>query len=96
MSESKHTPGKWRVRTRLIAGEVVDCFVAADSFQGYPYDSEILGDDEYREGIGRRLADCHLIAAAPDLLAACQASADGVKGWQELIHAAIAKAQGAA
>lgn len=43
----------------------------------------------------RTLADEVLRAAAPDLLKACQACADGVKGWQEMLHAAIAKATGA-
>jgi hypothetical protein len=69
---TKYTPGPWFVRTRSVGGEVVDCFVAAKDVHGLPYDAEILGDDEYRDGIDRRLADAHLIAAAPDLLDALQ------------------------
>jgi hypothetical protein len=67
------TKGPWRVRSRQVAGVVVDCFVAADSHQGYAYDSEILGDDEYGRdtcGMDRRLADCHLISAAHEMQAA--------------------------
>ena len=75
MSATKWTPGKWFVRKRVQLGEVADCFVAAPSYQGNAYDSEILGDDEYRDcdfdgdGIERKLADCHLIAAAPSMYA---------------------------
>lgn len=68
----KHTPGPWWVRTREVGGEVVDCFVAAKDVQGCAYDAEILGDDEYRDGIERKLADCRLIAAAPELLDAAR------------------------
>ena len=32
--------------------------------------AEIMGDDEYRDGIERKLADATLIAAAPELLEA--------------------------
>jgi hypothetical protein len=65
MSELKATPGPWRVRTREALGEVRDCFVAADDVNGFPYDAEILGEDEYRDQLPRRMADAHLIAAAP-------------------------------
>lgn len=58
------------MRTRVVDGEVVDCFVAAKDTQGLPYDAEILGDDEYRDGIERKLADAHMAAAAPDLVEA--------------------------
>ena len=75
MSEDtpKHTPGPWKVRKLVKDGELADCFVAAPSFQGFPYDSEVLGDDEYGHsdgdtGIQRKLSDCNLIAAAPDML----------------------------
>jgi hypothetical protein len=70
-----HTPGPWWVRARGVGGEVVDCFVAACDVNGFAYDAEILGDDEYREhtgGIARKLADCNLIAAAPALLSALE------------------------
>jgi hypothetical protein len=63
-----HTPGPWWVRKNERNGELRDCFVAAKDINGFPYDAEILGDDEYHTGgIVRKLADCHLIAAAPDM-----------------------------
>lgn len=60
----KATPGQWFVRKREVSGEVVDCFVAAPDCQGLPYDAEILGDDEYRDGIERKLADAESIVKA--------------------------------
>lgn len=62
------TPGPWWVRKRERDGEILDCFVAAPDVNGYAYDAEILGDDEYHDGIERKLADCNLIAAAPEML----------------------------
>jgi hypothetical protein len=97
---SKHTTGPWFVRTRVVDGEVVDCFVAAKDMQGLPYDAEILGDDEYRDGIDRRLADANLIAAAPELLAALELARDALLIWApkdiriEQINFAISKAGG--
>lgn len=91
----KITPGEWFVRTREVQGETVDCFVAAPPTNGMPYDAEILGDDEYREddGMARKLADAHLIAAAPQLLAALK-NACAVAGFSKQAHAAIDKAEG--
>lgn len=61
---TKHTPLPWFVRTQERLGEVRDCFVAAKDVQGMAYDAEILGDDEYRDGIERKLADAALIVQA--------------------------------
>jgi hypothetical protein len=68
------TPGLWFVRKRERDGKLLDCFVAAPDFLGLPYDAEILGDDEYRDGknadqddgsgMRRKLADCELIVTA--------------------------------
>lgn len=58
------TPGPWFVRTLERDGEVVDCFVSAPDCQGFAYDAEVLGDDEYRDNISRKLADCQLIVSA--------------------------------
>lgn len=79
MSQLKHTPGPWTVRRREHQGELLDCFVAAPDVNGFPYDAEILGDDEYRSenaagldmpGLERKLADCTLIATTPKMLQA--------------------------
>ncbi len=65
----EHTPGPWSVRyLKDRGGEVRDCFVTAPDVNGFTYDAEILGDDEYRDGIDRKIADCKLIAAAPAML----------------------------
>ncbi|WEM00999.1 MULTISPECIES: hypothetical protein [Delftia] len=58
------TPGPWFVRKREVNGELRDCFVAAPDCQGLAYDACILCDDEYHDGMGRKLADCELIVAA--------------------------------
>ena len=91
------TPGPWRVRTRESDGEIVDCFVTAPDVHGYAYDAEILGEDEYREGIERRVADCHLIAAAPELLEALEHIINGALSLprfaEEQALAALAKAR---
>lgn len=79
----KPTPGPFRVRVRKDAdGEIVDCFVAADDVQGCPYDAEILGDDEYRDGIERKLADCYLLAAVHDLREAAKRAEKAIMAWR--------------
>ena len=60
---AKATPGPWWVRSAppQMGG---DCFIAAKDVNGFAYDAEILGDDEYREesgGLARKKADCELI-----------------------------------
>ena len=90
-----HTPGPWTVEPethvtlRVVAGDDGDCVCTL--FAGTPADT--------------RRADAHLLAAAPDLLAALEAlvaqiRAEGGKGYR--VHdladaglAAIAKARGA-
>lgn len=98
-TSAKPTPGPWFVRTRKQGEKVVDCFVAAKDVQGFPYDAEIMGDDEYRDGIERKLADANLIAAAPDLLTSLQELLpmwlSGIdEPWVRRARAAIAKATG--
>lgn len=74
------TPGPWSVRKRLgNDGEVLDCFVTAPDCQGLAYAAEILGDDEYRDGIKRRLADCELIVAAVNAYRAANAAPQAVQ-----------------
>ena len=103
---SKHTPAPWFVRTLERNGEILNCFVAAKDVNGFAYDAEIMGDDEYHDGIERKLADARLIAAAPDLLEALKNLCDQLPSnpiplstyfaKDELLaaRAALAKAQG--
>lgn len=67
---SKHTPGPWRVDTIERMGEVQDYFVSAADVNGFAYRAEILGDDEYRENLERKKADCKLIAESPAMFEA--------------------------
>lgn len=69
---SKHTPAPWSVRTLVRNEKIVDCFVTANDVNGFAHKAEIMGDDEYRDGIDRKLADDTLISAAPDLLEALE------------------------
>lgn len=71
MGEVKHTPGPWKAREMARNGEIRGYFVAAPDVNGFAYDAEILGEDEYRDeqtGMARWRADAHLAAAAPELL----------------------------
>lgn len=67
---NKHTPAPWSVRTLVRNEKIVDCFVTANDVNGFAHKAEIMGDDEYRDGIERKLADATLISAAPELLEA--------------------------
>lgn len=100
---SNHTPAPWSVRKLKRNDEIVDCFVCANDVNGFAYDSEIMGDDEYHENIERKLADAHLIAAAPELMEALKEMIDAYptpssvckeRTAFEKAHAALAKAQG--
>lgn len=67
----EHTKGPWFVSKLERHGELVDCFVSAKDVNGFAYDAEILGDDEYREesgGIERKLADARRIVACVNAL----------------------------
>lgn len=96
------TPGPWWVRKNERNGDLRDCFVAAKDVNGFPYDAEVLGDDEYHTGgIGRKLADCHLIAAAPDMAETLQWLRDNIRETttseiERRLDAALAKARGEA
>lgn len=94
----QHTPGPWTVgRINHVDGEIVDSAGGAICFRTYGSDGEAK-------------ANANLIAAAPDLLAACRdadealcgatwvkgADKRGLKYASEKIRAAIAKATGAA
>jgi hypothetical protein len=65
---SKHTQEPWKVRQN---GN--DCFVEGNEVVGKTfageYHREIMGDEQYPS----KLADAHLVAAAPDLLTALEA-----------------------
>jgi len=90
---TKHTPGPWKLGPSL--GEVRD-------------DDDNVLCDVYDDNDEQAEADAHLIAAAPDLLAACEACMTllvryenrsvapeiGTGAAINAAHAAIAKARG--
>lgn len=94
-----HTPGPWEVyaqfniRSTAVNRDVGNC--------GGPHDGRVEDG-----GFAENCANAHLIAAAPELLAACQAYSDYCDPTttgepvliriREQIRAAIAKATGAA
>lgn len=91
-----HTPTPWRVRSPERNGEIADHFVIADDVNGYPYDAEILGEDEYREqsgGLSRKLADCELIVTAVNSYASSQAEIERLKAAAAKLLAAIDELQ---
>lgn len=72
--QDKGTPGPWFVRKLERDGELKDCFVSAPDCQGLLYGAEIMGDDEYRDGIERKLADCELIVLAVNTIRAVRST----------------------
>ena len=92
MKESKFTPGPWKVSIRPLA-----ITVWADAISLYPIAH--IGERNRDE----KEANAHLIAASPDLLAACEAF---VEAWEKshqlektdvavrMAKEAIAKAKG--
>lgn len=87
---SKHTPGSWQVMTR-------DDYPTKRRIYGYDGKASAVADVYFED-------DAALIAAAPDLLAACKeayreiggdsAGRYGHAGCGEVLRAAIDKAEG--
>lgn len=70
MREKLTTPTPWRVREMNRRGEVHGYFIAANDVNGFAYDAEIMGEDEYRDiegktpGLERWKADAEFIVRA--------------------------------
>lgn len=91
MSEQKHTPGPWVAR--LVGGHG---FAGQTGYAiDYNSDQEQVVDFVYEQ------ADAHLIAAAPDLLAALKYAVDALahcaadKGYQSMQTKAVRQANAA-
>lgn len=88
--ETKHTPGPWRFDESNFG-------INSDPGWGIVGPSgESLGVTVHWDNHCEAGANARLIAAAPDLLAACKAALarPGLEGWQrEQITAAIARAE---
>lgn len=99
-----HTPGPWRVFAveSDYPGIEADCDETVVLWGHRHEDSGVRGDEKET-----RLANAHLIAASPDLLAACKAISEDLRGRIEdgarfnpgtltaiaMVNAAIAKAE---
>ena len=84
---SGHTPGPWRICLGLIC---------ADTPKGQAELASVYKESEYVAPLPH-IANARLMAAAPDLLAACKASLEQMgltKGHAAVLDAAIAKAEG--
>lgn len=106
MNEAKHTPGPWHVDAVHSEALHEVCMTNPPPKEGNPV---VLASVEYDQDRGtcptlrEANANARLIAAAPDLLAACQAAMAFVSTWQHgfedafvgQMRAAIAKATGA-
>lgn len=90
----KHTPGPWEVYGGTRAG--IDKEDGSFSIVVAGYDDDECGI--YGHTDAEAAANARLIAAAPDLLAACRAALEGqsIPPFEkyEMIRAAIAKATG--
>lgn len=105
MNASKHTPGPWRI----VNGNVVRNDAEADFVRATTTSLVLNPPKRRRISAGERKANAALIAAAPDLLAACEAVQSSLTMmlpytagmWQknvqasiDTLRAAIAKATG--
>lgn len=96
---AKHTPGPWK-STVLRDGARIESDGASVAWVG-PDDTRECADGRIVEVMTKRaVANAHLIAAAPDLFAACvelirgDGTSDSVQRAIDLARAAIAKAEG--
>lgn len=87
MSTATHTPGPWAVCETICKGNRVLGVTVDDGKSGFPI-------AELSNTSGRDRADAHLIAAAPDLLAACKDCMENRGDWGAAMAAALAKAEG--
>ena len=89
-----HTPGPWRVSASKRGG--FDIVADNRGTHGGPFVVASRNDIDHRSE--ESLANCRLIAAAPEMLEALQAVlASGGEDWETgacVIRAAIAKAEG--
>lgn len=99
--ETKHTPGPWHANT-----PTEEQYADGTSIRESKHGDIVAIVDKPREG--SCIANARLIAAAPDLLAACKVGLEALKDWSDnegwydkfdtderviLLRAAIAKAE---
>lgn len=89
---SEHTPGPWIIETEPFNVWTTDGFLIAHCVRGF---GDFNDDEAWETGV----ANARLIAAAPDLLAACKRAEKCIKEYEPRealndLEAAIAKAEG--
>ena len=94
----KATPRPWRVRQPMRDGVILDTFVTADDVNGFAYDAEILGEDEYRndddrDGDARKAADCALIVHAVNNIERVEAENQSLQSQLSVLREALEKAE---
>ena len=87
MSTSTHTPGPWMVRSKFVGPLEIVPNIEGNAI-GDPI--ALVGADTFPQCA----ADAELIAAAPDMLAACKDCVENRGDWSAAMFAAIAKAEG--
>jgi|SRR6185437_10237587 len=94
LKATKYTPGPWEASDYLAQAELIQWLLGLHALQ--IGDGSTRGDCGYILPLNERVANARLIAAAPELLAACRkALTCGLdSGVREVICAAIAKAEG--
>lgn len=100
MSDETHTPGPWKVGYQamdVMATDAKGDFKVCDirgwgHLTGKGHGALGLSQDE---AVAIQTANANLIAAAPDLLAACKDCLEGQGDWVSMMSAAVAKAEGA-
>ena len=96
MKTTNHTPGPWRI------GDAGHTVFGPKTSEPAPATITSRLDATPRVSLGERKANLHLIAAAPDLLAALELACDELDGDTDRyglvrkLAAAIAKARGGA
>lgn len=85
-ADQTHTPGPWAVCKTTLSGQGRILGVTIDGGKtGFPI-------SPISTATPRDYADAHLIAAAPDLLAACNDCIENRGDWAAKMHDAITKA----
>jgi hypothetical protein len=77
----KHTPGPWEVRE--LRKDRHGIIKRDGTYCTYCIWTDDYSVADYAPGLGpiRKLADAHLIAAAPELLKACEAALEDLLAW---------------
>jgi hypothetical protein len=94
-SAARHTPGPWEAIGLESDHDSDRSIMARTPIHGNPLAvARAYGGGILAPADPERVANARLIAAAPDLLAACKAADAQVSGWRIMLAKAILKAEG--